>query len=98
VRLDGLAISPKSSSALLSIAGKPAAWTSLGATSEGVTLMDVKADKVVVDTVVGFKEVPLWGGAPTGIRSPSPTPVAALKTPLVGAKTLQRPTTALAPR
>jgi hypothetical protein len=63
VRLDGLAISPRGSSALLSVGGKPPAWTELGASRDGITLMEVMANKVVVDTAIGFKEVPLWGGS-----------------------------------
>jgi hypothetical protein len=59
VRLDGLAISPRGQSALLSIGGKPADWLALGASRDGVTLMEVHASKVILDTAIGFKEVTL---------------------------------------
>jgi hypothetical protein len=59
VRLDGLAISPRSQSALLAINGKTADWLTLGATRDGVTLMEVHASKVLLDTAIGFKEIGL---------------------------------------
>jgi hypothetical protein len=59
VRLDGLAISPRGQSALLAINGKPADWQALGATRDGVTLMEVHPSKVLLDTAIGFKEVSL---------------------------------------
>lgn len=66
VRLDGLAISPRGKSALLAVDGKPAAWIALGTSSNGVTLMDVQPNKVVVDTAIGLKDVTLGVASPAG--------------------------------
>jgi hypothetical protein len=57
VRLDGLAISPRGQSALIAINNQPAGWLALGATRDGVTLLEVHPAKVVLDTAIGFKEV-----------------------------------------
>ena len=74
VRLDGLAITPRRRAALISIGGKPADWLEVGATRDGVTLMEVHATKVTLDTAAGFKDVDLWQGpvAPAGAPAASP--------------------------
>jgi hypothetical protein len=72
LRLDGLAISPRGQSALIAINGQPAEWLALGATRDGVTLMEVHASKVVVDTAIGFKDVALGQqSAPAANQTPS---------------------------
>jgi hypothetical protein len=70
IRLDGVAISPEGSMALLSVNGQPSSWIPLGASSGGVTLIEVHDDRVTVDTPVALKEVPLWA-APTNSAPPA---------------------------
>ena len=88
LQLEGLAITPKGRSALLSVDGKPASWFELGATRDGVTLIDVQASHVTVDTATRLRDVGLFdkpsmpaaAGAvtsvqpalPQGFRSPPP--------------------------
>jgi hypothetical protein len=74
VRLDGLAISRKSQSALIAVNGQPAQWLALGATRDGVTLMEVHPTKVVLDTAIGFKAVAL---GQQSTPAPPPNPVTA---------------------
>ncbi|MFX9008101.1 hypothetical protein ABTN33_19460, partial [Acinetobacter baumannii] len=52
VKLDlkGVVRGPRGEAALLSIAGAPATWINLNATLSGVTLVEVGANKVLVDT------------------------------------------------
>lgn len=76
VRLDGLSILPAGKAVLISIDGKPADWLELGATRDGVTLLDVKGSKAFLDTPVGFKEIGLASGpvttaAPAAVTAPS---------------------------
>ena len=73
VRLDGIAITGARRAALVSIGGKPADWLEAGATRDGVTLMEVQATKVTLDTAAGFKDVTLWQGPPTGNGSTGAT-------------------------
>lgn len=80
LRLDGVAITAGRKAALISIGGKPSVWLSVGASQDGVTLMDVQSAKATLDTATGFRELLLGdtaasaGGAvpagPTG--SPAP--------------------------
>ena len=77
VRLDGLAITPSRRAALISIGGKPADWLEVGATRDGVTLMEVHATKVTLDTAVGFKDIDLWQGPTAAAGAPSAAPVPA---------------------
>jgi hypothetical protein len=82
VKLEGLVRSPGRVAALLSINGGASEWLELGQTHQGVTLQEVAASKVVVDTAVGLKDVllgeapsapePVTGGPPPGFRSPPP--------------------------
>jgi hypothetical protein len=86
VRLDGLALTPRRSAALISINGKPAQWLERGSTIEGVTLQEVRSDKIVIDTATGPREVSLAdkpggeakaaagasGDTPPGFRLPPP--------------------------
>jgi len=76
VVLTGVQRTPVHSAALLSINGKAPEWIELGQTKDDVTLSDVQADKAVVDTPTGLKEVRLGdrpSGAPTAT---APVPVA----------------------
>jgi hypothetical protein len=59
IQLQGVAITPKSRAALLVVDGKPANWYELGATRDGITVMEIGPSKVNVDTVTGFKQVGL---------------------------------------
>jgi len=60
VQLEGLAITPKSKAALLVVDGKAATWYDLGASRDGITVMEIGASRVTVDTATGFKEVGLF--------------------------------------
>lgn len=78
LRLDGVAVTPRHSAALLAIDGKPAQWIALGDSREGVTVSAVSGSKAVVDTIVGDVVVELGrtaGGAPAdaGLAG-NPTP------------------------
>ena len=87
ILLQGLARTPRRSAALLAINGKPAAWLELGATVDGVTLQEVGASKVVVDTVTGLKEVSLGektapaGGSPAGSSTSAAAPPPGFRSP-----------------
>lgn len=59
VRLDGLARFGGQQSALISVDGKPAEWLARGATRDGVTLIEVRGGRALLDTALGFKEVAL---------------------------------------
>ncbi len=74
VRLDGLAITPGHRAALISIGGKPADWLEVGATRDGVTLMEAHPTKVTLDTAAGFKDVDLWQASPAAASSPIGAP------------------------
>jgi hypothetical protein len=60
VTLTGVAISRQGSSGLVAIGGDAPQWLALGATRNGVTMVEVHAAKIVVDTPAGLKEVRLW--------------------------------------
>ena len=77
VELLGIARMPSQTSALIAINGKPAQWLTLGETRDDVTLDDVQADKVTVDTPTGSMDVVLGAkpAAPNG--TPNPTTSAA---------------------
>lgn len=81
IRLEGLIRSPGHIVALIGINGAPSDWLSLGQSRDGVTLVDVGATKVTVDTAAGLKDVELGGApgsnevgasAPASMRSPPP--------------------------
>lgn len=72
VQLFGVAKTPDHSSALMAINNKPAGWLELGETRDDITLDEVQADKIVVDTPTGSKEVTL--GAKPAASAPSPSP------------------------
>jgi hypothetical protein len=78
IRLEGLAVSPRRRAALISVDGKPSDWLDLGATRDGVTLVDIQATKVTVDTATSFKVVGLWdtsaGAGPSATASSSAVP------------------------
>jgi hypothetical protein len=71
VRLDGLAITPRRAAALVSINGDPAEWMERGATKGGITLQQVLATKIVIDTATGPREVGLNDKAPVPSATPS---------------------------
>lgn len=70
VKLLGLARTPAGSRALLSINNAPAEWISVGAGKDGITLQEVTASKVVIDTPGGTREVSLG-------ETSAPSPAAA---------------------
>jgi hypothetical protein len=68
--LRGIARGPKDQAALIAIGAAPAAWLSLGATRDGVTLVTVEPTRVVVDTALGFREAQLGAPAAVGGKGP----------------------------
>jgi hypothetical protein len=105
LRLDGLAITPGSKAALISINGKPADWLDLGATRDGVTLLDVQPLKVTLDTATGFKEVTIEQGGPEGhpaadsqTRQPAATMAAATPAAPMGQKAMPFAAAAVSPQ
>ncbi len=76
IALQGLAKAPGRAAALLSIDGKPADWLAEGATRDGVTVQEVRASSVLVDTVTGTKEIALGQktGPATSNGAPPPAP------------------------
>jgi len=67
VRLDGVSRTRRRAAALLAFGSHPAQWVSLGATIEGVTLVEVADARVTLETVVGRQELGLGestSGAP----------------------------------
>lgn len=59
VRLDGLARSPGRAAALLTLNGGPSQWIAVGATTGGVTLLQIGSSRAVVDTGDGPVELVL---------------------------------------
>ena len=57
--LTGIQRTPVHTAALLSINGKAPQWIELGQTKDDVTLDEVDAEKVVVDTPIGQKDIRL---------------------------------------
>jgi hypothetical protein len=85
IRLDGISLSRQRTAALISINNAPAEWLRPGETRGDITLQQVAASRVVVDTPFGTKEIGLGqsSGAiqpppavpdttPAGFRSPPP--------------------------
>jgi hypothetical protein len=81
VVLTGIARTPTRTAALISIGGKPAEWLDQGQTKDDVTLTEVGAGKVTVDTPTGSKDVLLGktasatasgAAAANGDRGPPP--------------------------
>lgn len=76
LRLEGLSVTRRRAAALLAIADQPAEWLSLGETRDGVTLQRVLGSKVIVETVLGERELML-GSTTAGRGDPAaPVPVA----------------------
>lgn len=76
VVLTGIQRTPARTAALLSINGKPADWLDLGATRDDVTLVEVQAEKVVVDTPTDLRDVVL-GAKPAASAAQPGQPAAA---------------------
>lgn len=64
VTLQGIVRAPGRTAALLSISGGPALWLSLGEMRDGVTLEDVGATSVTIDTARGERQVALGPADP----------------------------------
>ena len=77
VKLLGLGRTPSGSAALLSINSAPAEWISVGTGKDGITLQEVMASKVVLDTPGGPREVALG-------ETSTPSPAAAGSSPPAG--------------
>jgi hypothetical protein len=71
IQVAGLSRTPVHRAALVSVNGGAAAWLSVGQSSAGVTLLDVQASKIVVETPFGQKEVALDDN-PSTPAAPSP--------------------------
>jgi hypothetical protein len=84
---------------LISINGKPADWLDLGATRDGVTVVNIKPTTVTLDTATGFRDVTIAQGGPEPAAQPvspaSRTPPPALG-PNTGAAPMPSPQNALA--
>jgi hypothetical protein len=84
VKLLGVARMPSGSSALVSTNNGPPEWLTVGATKDGITLQEVTASAVVIDTPGGTRTVTLGetsapspaAAAPPGARMP-PAPASA---------------------
>lgn len=78
VRVDGIVRTRARRAALVSINDRPAEWLAVGEEREGVTLQDVGASKIVVDTVFGpqtvglGERIPANGAAATASASAPP--------------------------
>jgi hypothetical protein len=73
IRLQGIARAPGRVAALLAIDAKPSAWLGLGETRDGVTLVEVLASRIAVETVIGEREIRLGGVAgPSGEADRTP--------------------------
>ncbi len=59
VALSGVARDPRGAAALIAVGDGLAGWLPLGQSRDGVTLVAVEADKITVDTALGFREVEL---------------------------------------
>lgn len=59
VRLEGVSISRRRTAALVAIDGRPSEWLGIGDSRDGVTLEEVRSSRIVVDTIVGPKEIAL---------------------------------------
>jgi len=57
VALQGIAKGPHDQAALLKIGDAPPAWLGVGQSRDGVTLISIGANQVVLDTALGFREV-----------------------------------------
>lgn len=64
IHLEGLVITPALKAVLVSIDGKTPDWLTLGASRDGVTLIDVQGSKATFDTATGFKDVGLGDAGP----------------------------------
>lgn len=71
VKLLGLARTPSGSAALVSINNAPPEWLTVGAVKDGITLQEVTAAKVVIDTPGGTRDVALG-------ETSTPSPAAAV--------------------
>lgn len=90
LRLDGIARTPRGAAALLSVNGAIAAWFDVGETRDGVRLVDVQSRKVVLDTLVGLKEIELSNG---GADATPGAPQAGAPPPLAGPPPADAPET-----
>jgi len=81
IQLQGLAVTPKGRAALLSVDGKPANWYELGATRDGVTVIEVQSNHVTVDTAARLRDVGLFDKPVTGAAGSGPAPAQAALPP-----------------
>jgi hypothetical protein len=84
LQLQGISITRQRTAALISIDGRPAEWLALGESRDGVTLESVQSSRVVIDTVLGAKDIAL--GEQVG-----PPPADAGAAPMVAAVTPDAP-------
>lgn len=73
VALEGVARSPERVAALLAIGGKPSEWLAQGETRDGVTLAEVGARGVTIDTARGERSLALGEGSSPPSANPAPS-------------------------
>lgn len=71
IRLEGVSVSRRRTAALVSIDGRPAEWWGIGESRDGVTLQAVQSSRIVVDTILGPREIAL--GEQIGPATPEVT-------------------------
>jgi hypothetical protein len=59
VRLDGISRTPRRAAALLAFNGGAAQWVAVGATQDGVTLVEIGRSKIVIETASGRQTITL---------------------------------------
>lgn len=74
VRLDGVAVRPGASSALVAIGGAAARWMTQGETAAGVTLTQVRSGGAVIETSDGQSTLALGQTWSPGSVSPNSAP------------------------
>ena len=73
ILLQGVSVSARRTAALISVDGRPAEWMAVGETRDGVTLQQVRGSRIVVDTLLGSKDVALGEqSAPEALADPEP--------------------------
>ena len=87
VSLLGVARTPKGAAALLAIGGGQADWLDLGKSRGGVTLSEVSASGVVLETALGRKEVELGPPTPSSMAASNIPPGVRLPPPPANAPT-----------
>jgi hypothetical protein len=70
IRLIGISRSASRVAALVSIDGGAPEWLERGATKSGLTLLDVRSIRIVIDSLTGPREIGLWDKPPKPASPP----------------------------